>query len=352
MRIEFLLFGLMLWVPASAQTAPRKQPESLIERACAGESAAATEVEETADSQDLQRMMHDPDCSIKRSARLVLAKRGDHEALQFFACKSLTDRFDLIQELLREDFSRLGGEFTIEVYRQLLDSDQRFQADFKRVQKECSDCIVLPLSDSVPTLLKKLLPDGPASSLSAQQLELSKEPRESLKSMWRSWIDTHQAELKQMQPTASGISFDAASCSQVADSSALERRLNATAGVGAIACGSDTYGTEARAAANRCIKKAFAHAKPFYASFVLGGNVLWNPRAGVAGDGVGNVFVLLFDDSGASHSELGDNVEIFDNGDTVVAPCPKPIKFQESYSGNLTCIRRRGNLELGPSSIH
>ncbi len=351
MRIEFLFLGLVLLAPASAQTA-HKKPESLIERACAGESAAAAEIEETGDTQDLQRMMHDPDCSIKRAARFVLAKRGDHEALQFYACKSTTDNVEVMQQLIKEDLASLGGEFTVEIYRRLLDSDQRFQKDFKRVQEGCSDCILTPLSNSVPAALQKLLPDATIPSLTPLQIQANSQAMEVTKSMWRSWIDTHQAELNQMQPTAEGISFDAASCADVADSSVLERRLKAIAGVGAIACGFDTYGTEARAATNRCIKKAFSHAKRFYASFVLGGNVLWNPRAGIAGDNKGNVFVLSFDDSGASHTGLADNVEILDNGDTVVAQCPNPIKFQESYSGNLTCIRRPGNLQLGPSSVH
>lgn len=82
MRAAFLLLGAVCWVSASAQTAERKQPESLIERACAGESAAAAEVEENADTQELRRMMHDPDCSINSGARFALAKRGDHDAPQ------------------------------------------------------------------------------------------------------------------------------------------------------------------------------------------------------------------------------------------------------------------------------
>jgi hypothetical protein len=44
MKSKFLLIGLVLWIPATAQTAARKQPESLTERACAGESAAESEV--------------------------------------------------------------------------------------------------------------------------------------------------------------------------------------------------------------------------------------------------------------------------------------------------------------------
>jgi hypothetical protein len=110
-------------------------------------------------------MTHDPDCSMNVAARLALVKRGDREALQFYACKSLTDKFEVMHLLLKEDLARLGGEFTVEVYRQLLDSDQRFQADFTRVQRGCCDCIIPPLSDSAPCMLQKLLPDTSVPSL-------------------------------------------------------------------------------------------------------------------------------------------------------------------------------------------
>src|SRR5579862_7597933 len=171
MRIAVVLLCTVSWVSSLAQTTSQKQPESLIERACAGESAAATEVEERGDSQDLQRMMHDPDCSVKVGARFALAKRGDHEALQFFACKSLTDRIDVMGIVLREVLPHLGGEFTVEVYRQLLDSDQRFQADFTKHQDDCSDCILTPLSVGVPSMLHQLLPDAPIPSPTPLQLQ-------------------------------------------------------------------------------------------------------------------------------------------------------------------------------------
>jgi len=155
-----------------------------------------------------------------------------------------------------------------------------------------------------------------------------------------------------MMPTAEGISFDAASCSEVSDSSALERRLKAIAGDRAVVCGSEAYGTEAAMTANRCVKKALARGKAFYASYFLGGNALWSSEAGIAGDGHRNVFVLSFDDAGAPRAGLGDNIEVLDNGDTVVMSCPKPIRLRESYSRNLTCMSRPGNLRLSPSSIH
>jgi len=171
---------------------------------------------------------------------------------------------------------------------------------------------------------------------------------EAIKSMWRSWIDTHQPELKQIKPTAEGISFKSESCSDVVDSSTMERRLKAIAGDLATNCGLHAYGPVAADSANRCIRKSFARREAFYASYYLGGNALWSSEAGIAGDDKGNVFVLSFDDAGARRAGLGENVEILDNGDTVVVQCPKPIRFRDSFSRNLTCISQRGNLDLSP----
>jgi len=187
MRIAFLLLCIGSCVSASGQAGQSKRPESLIDRACAGESEAITEVENSPDSLDLQRMMHDPDCSMNVGARFALAKRGDHEALQFYACKSLTDKFEVMQLLLKGDLAHLGGEFTVEVYRQLLDSNQRFQVDLTRVQKGCSDCIIMPLSDEVPLMLQQLLPDAPVPSLTPLQRQANPQTVETVKSIWRSW---------------------------------------------------------------------------------------------------------------------------------------------------------------------
>jgi hypothetical protein len=350
-RISLLLLCTVSWVPTSAQTVQRKQPESLIERACAGESTAATEIEESANPQDLRRMMHDPDCSIKVGARLALAKRGDHEALQFYACKSFTDKIEVMEDLLRDDLPGIGGEFTVDIYRQLLDSDQRFRADLTRTQNDSSDLIIMPLSDSVPFRLQ-LLPNAAIPSLTPLQFQASPEAREKIKSMWRSWIDAHQAELRQIKPTAEGIGFDSESCSEVADLSSLEHRLKAMAGDRALVCGANRSGAEATGITNQCIRKAFASARPFYAWYFLGGNSLWSSAVGIAGDAEGNVFVFSYDDAGASHSGLGDEAEILDNGNTVAVRCPKPIRFREAFSRNLTCITQRGNIPLSPSASH
>lgn len=197
-------------------------------------------------------------------------------------------------------------------------------------------------------MLQKLLPDAPVPSLTPLQLQRRDQTMESVKSMWKLWIDTHQADLRQMKPSAEGISFDSEACSDVADSSAVERRLKRIAGDRAIVCGLEAYGREAATIASRCVKKSFARRKAFYASYFLGGNALWSSIAGIAGDGKGIVFVLSYDDAGAPRAGLGENAEVFDNGNTLVEQCPKPIKYRESFGRNLTCISQSGSLRLSP----
>jgi hypothetical protein len=352
MLVRFAVASLVTtsWVLAPAQTVPQQQqPTSLIERACAGESAAQSELEENASSEDLKRMMHDTECWDNAGARLLLAKRGDPEALQFYACRSLTDKLDVLWELTRSDLPQIGGEFTVEIYRQLLDSDQRFRADFDRVQSENSDMLMLPLSDGVLPALQKLAPGAPIPSLTPLQLQVNREAMERIKSMWRSWIDSHPPELMQMKPTAEGVSFNSDACAGVSDLSTLERRLKEIAGDQALVCEPDPYdSSHSTEATNKCVKKAFASGKAFYTWYVLGGSMVWNVAVAVAGDGTGNVYVVSFDDAGARRAGLGKEVQVFDAGATVVVKCPKPIKFREAFSGNLTCIDTKGSISLSP----
>ena len=294
-------------------------------------------------------MTHDPDCQFNIMARVILAKRGDREALQFYACKSRTDRAEVMGALLKEDLQRIGGDFAVEIYRRLLDdADQRFPIH----DDPSSDMLLTPFSDSVPSSLRKLLPDAPIPTLTPLQFQANSEARERVKSLWRLWIDTHQAELQQMKPTSEGIGFDADSCSGIVDISSLQRRLEAIAGPGGLVCGPASYDSDATLKTKKCVKRAFGSGKGFYAWYVLGGGVVYETAIGVAGDAKGNVFMLSFDDAGASHAGLGDDVEVVDNGNTVVARCPKPIRFGEGYSRNLTCITQAGNIRLSPSTIH
>jgi hypothetical protein len=346
MRIALVLVIAACCLAATAQNTKQPPPRSLMERACAGESSAETEIEETGDTQDLRRMMHDPECVLNGGARATLATRGDPEALQFYACRSLTNNLEVMEELLRWDFPRIGGEFEIEVYRQLLDSDQRFHADFTKHQDDCSDCIITPLSVGVTSMLQRLLPDAPIPPLTPLQRQENSQAAETVKSMWKSWIDNHQAELRQMKPTTEGISFSSESCSAVADLSTLERRLRAIAGEQALVCGPATPDSHSTKLVNKCAWQALVDEKAFYAWYVLGGSVVWNTAVAIAEDAEGNVFVVSFDDAGASVKGLTGRVERLDNGDSVVVTCPKPIKLRESFTGSLTCVTQAGSLRL------
>lgn len=152
-----------------------------------------------------------------------------------------------------------------------------------------------------------------------------------------------------MKPTSDGVGFGAEFCTGIANRSTAERRLKAIGGQAATACGPVLYSDKAiTVTTNKCVKHAFAHRKGFYAWYELGGGVVYETVVGIAGDGKGNVFVLSFDDAGASRAGLGEDVEVLDNGDTVLVRCPKPIRFREGYSRNLTCITQAGNLRLSP----
>lgn len=343
--IGFLFLASSLF--ALAQSQHSDQPASLGERACAGDASAQSDLEQNADSQDLRRMMHDPNCRDKVGARFILAKRGDPEALQFFACRSLSDKLEVVGGLLA-DLGQIGGGFTVAVYRRLLDSDARFQEDLARAQENASDYFVMPPSDSIPARLHELLPNASVPALTPLQRQAQSSELERVKSLWRSWIDSHQAELMQMKPTPQAVSFDLNACSAVPDLTTLQRRLRVLAGDSAVACGhSRNYSSEIEET-NKCVMKAFHARKAFYASYSLGGDVVWNVAAAIAGDRNGRVFVVSFDDAGANREGLGSNFEVFDNNATVAAPCPKPIRFKKAYVGNLTCLTEPGNLDLSP----
>lgn len=342
------LILLLLWASCCGSAFAQALPSGeLAARACAGESSAENDLEK-ANTEDLRRMIRNPNCVDKVGARFLLAKRGDSEALQFYACRSTANHSDVIGELLRDDLPKIGGEFTVEIYRQLLDSDGRLQEDLDRKRRDCSDCLLQPLSDMIPAELHKLLPDVPIASLSPFQVQGNPKALGKSKSEWRSWIDSHQSELMRMKPTSSGVNFGPGACSGISDLSTFENRLKAIAGDKALAGDPDTYDSGLTDATNRCVKKAVRWRHAFSAYYVLGGSRVWNVAVGIAGDGKGNVFMLSFDDTGASRAGLGDDFRTFDNGATVVVSCPQPIKLRKVAWAYLTCITSPGNLQLSP----
>ncbi len=324
---------------AFAQNAPPAPRGSLLQLARKGDDSALYEMEQSGDIQDLQALLHDPDYSAKTAARIFLAKMGDHEALQYFACRSLDN-----WSALDQDLDQIGGEFRIELYRRLLDSsDQTFFANIRKEDRS-SDELLTPPSSIVLLRLPALLPDAGIPKPAPLDIQAGRDKE--FKSRWREWIDSHQSELQQLKPTAEGISFDPHSCSNIYDPTAMNRRLQTISGAGGVDCRAPAAG-DAGAVSN-CIRTSFAKKRPFYVRQDLYGTDS-GVAVGLAGDGKGNAYAVAYDDTGVSTTGLGEKVELFDNKHTAVVSCPKPIRFRLSMSWNgLTCLTKKGNLLLSP----
>jgi hypothetical protein len=151
-----------------------------------------------------------------------------------------------------------------------------------------------------------------------------------------------------MKPTAEGVNFGPEACSGVSDLSTFEARLKVISGAKAEACRPDNFDSGMTSATNRCVTKAVKQGHAFFAYYVLGGSRVWNVAVGIAADGKGNLFTLSFDNTGSAHAGLAGGFQTFDNGATVVVPCPHPIELRQTLSGTLTCVRQRGNLLISP----
>ena len=90
MKAEFVLILFTLPSAVLAQTRQPPKPDSLLYRTRKGDDSALSEMEKSSDVQDLQTLLHAPNSSGKSATPIFLAKMGDHEALQYFACQSLT----------------------------------------------------------------------------------------------------------------------------------------------------------------------------------------------------------------------------------------------------------------------
>jgi hypothetical protein len=145
---------------------------------------------------------------------LVLAKAGDREALQYYACRSMTHRVQEIESLMRTDLDEIGGGFTVTIYRELLDSDSRFRRDLARLNKG-SDAPMRPPSIIVLSKLSRILPE--AGIAPDPRLDYEPDPNQDfgLRAKWRAWIDSHQTEIQKLKPTAEGVSFRADACTQI-----------------------------------------------------------------------------------------------------------------------------------------
>jgi hypothetical protein len=221
MVLRTVLVVLAILTMTSAQTERRPKEASLLERARKGDDSALSQMEQSGDIRDLQSLLHDPNYAGTSSVRLALARMGDREVLQHYACLGLMEDLSHVDELMREDLDHIGGHFTIEVYRHLLDSDARFLPQVDRIMKQTREHggDVLPTLPSTSVLLRlpKLVPDAPIPRLSPMEIQASPGKSKESKAQWRAWIDSHQRELKKLRPTADEINFDLGRCSQLND---------------------------------------------------------------------------------------------------------------------------------------
>jgi hypothetical protein len=208
-----LLLSVPLWLVPFAGS---QVPTPIAERIRKGEDAAVLEAGRSKDPEYLEMLRavaEDPEYEARYSAILALAKLGDWKARQYFACRSLIDGFEEIPRLL-QDLQYIEGALSIEIYRRLLDSDARFQAEFKRDLQvdpdKYSDVGVTFPSSWVLFDLPKVVPNPPAAAPPRYLMQIHED--EPLKALWRQWLREHEQEIRNLQPTAASIKFDRGFC--------------------------------------------------------------------------------------------------------------------------------------------
>jgi hypothetical protein len=85
-----------------------------------------------------------------------------------------------------------------------------------------------------------------------------------------------------------------------------------------------------------CAKQAFKDGKPFYFRYYWRGVDSFG-YSGLAGDANGNVFEVVYDSAGWPKLGAPNDLQLLDDGHTVVEPCPKPIVLLGD--GRLSCAR-------------
>lgn len=201
-----------------AQVPVPREGRSLLDRARKGDDSALSEMERTGDVKDLHTLLNEPHYAGKRAAQMALARMGDTEILQYYACRSLSDDIWRIEDLMREDLDYIGGDFTIELYRHLLDSDSKFRPQLdqsiKNAREHGGDTWPQLPSTLAVSRLSKLVPDSSIPGLSSLQIQSEPQSVEELKARWKAWIDTHQLEIRKLKPSAKGVHFEAEYCSK------------------------------------------------------------------------------------------------------------------------------------------
>jgi len=212
---------------------------------------------------------------------------------------------------------------------------------------------VIPTLPSISAIfeLSKLVPKAPIPLLRPLDVIAHPGVEEDFKSMWATWIDSHQSELQKLKPTAEGIVFDSTYCSELLNGVAMDSRLKTISGQGAFDCGRVKYREDAHKA-DKCVREKLAAKEAFFVRYdahrSYDADEIDDLAIGLATDGQHGLYAVGFDDAGVNTTSLGDKAELFDGAHTVVVLCPIPIKLGTTFSKGLTCLRQTGNLLLSP----
>jgi len=135
--------------------------------------------------------------------RMALAKRGDVKALRDVVCRLHSDDLSGVAD----DLSYIRGWFGIRSALLLAEQHDRYMAR----QRPSSDAITLGTPRSVGLrLLRSIVKNGPDDGIRDDVDLASEEELERAESKWRTWIKSHNRELKRRKPVGSSVSF--ASC--------------------------------------------------------------------------------------------------------------------------------------------
>lgn len=118
----------------------------------------------------------------------------------------------------------------------------------------------------------------------------------------------------------------------------MEQRLHRLSGDDAIDCGAVPVGGNP-ADATACVIKALRQHRPFYVRYAVQG-IDAELSDGIASDGKGEMYGVIFDSLGVTSSNLPSNVTMPDGDHTIVLPCPKPSRIRKAGNGKATCFRK------------
>jgi hypothetical protein len=89
---------------------------------------------------------------------------------------------------------------------------------------------------------------------------------------------------------------------------------------------------------SNCARSAFENGKPFYVRYSSPGEIPYSSY-GLAGDGEGSVFDVVYDMRGLLNLGLGKSAQAFDDNHIRVTTCLKPVVLGKMGEGILVCIQ-------------